>query len=386
MKKKSILLLTTVGGFIPQFEKESLKILKTAGYDILYASDFTNPVYASGEELLKTMGVRRIQIPIHKSPAALVSHRRTFHELVKIVRKYHVCCVHCHTPVGGFLGRMLGKHFGASLKVIYTAHGFHFYQGAPAANWLFYPVERYLARYTDALVTINSEDFDRAVHWKLRSGGKVYRIPGAGIRTERLYLSEEEKSAAADAVKRKFDIPENTRVLVSVGELNKNKNHAVVLKALARIREERMVYLIAGEGGRRKKLEREIRRRRLEKQVKLLGYQEHIAPILSAADIFVFPSRREGLGMAALEAMAMGVPVIASDNRGIREYVIQGVNGYRCSWKEEKAFARYIRQLSGDAGKREEMGRAAKRTAQRFSAQKTALVMQQVYENVLEEG
>lgn len=386
MKKKKILLLTTVGGFIPQFETESVKLLKAYDFEIFYASDFTNCVYAQREEFLETLGVKRIQIPINKSPLALMDHRKVFLELVEVVKKYRIDCVHCHTPVGGFLGRMLGRHFGKNFKVIYTAHGFHFYQGAPAKNWLFYPVEKILARDTDALVTINNEDFERAKYWKLRDGGKVYRIPGVGIRAERLCLEEKERARLREATRKKLGISEKLPVLVSVGELNKNKNHAVILEALSDRRMKDVIYLIAGDGEERDRLRIQAKRMELDDRAYFLGYQEEIAPILSAADVFVFPSRREGLGMAALEAMAMGLPVVASDNRGSREYVISQINGYRCPWNVPEAFADAIAELLEHPGKREEMGREAEKTAGCFSLEQTARAMRQVYEKTLNVG
>ena len=140
---------------------------------------------------------------------------------------------------------------------------------------------------------------------------------------------------------------------------------------------------IAGEGGLRAELEREIAAFGLEDRVRLVGYQEDAASFLASGDAFLFPSRREGLGMAALEAMTVGLPVIAADNRGTREYMRQGVNGYICGWKDEKDFAVAINRLYRDPLLRETMGQAARRTAEKFSRERTTEIMARIYRNTL---
>lgn len=377
-----VLLLAKSGGFVPQFELQNVRLLKEMGYRIFYAADFSRPVYGMRQEELDALGVTRISIEVSGSPLAVCFHPRAVKKLKDLVEREHITAVHCHTPVGGFLGRMLGKSFGRKLKVIYTAHGFHFYQGAPIVNWLFYPAEVLMARYTDALITINQEDFRRAKKFHLRPGGRVYRIPGVGICKERLKADE----GAGERWRQQHGIPQKAFHLLAMGELNRNKNHAVILQAMKRLSSREIFCSIAGEGKLGAELERKIAAFGLEDRVRLVGYQEDAASFLASGDAFLFPSRREGLGMAALEAMAVGLPVIAADNRGTREYMCQGVNGYVCRWNHAEEFAASIRCLQQAPEICRIMGTAAKKTAEYFAVERTVQIMEKVYRHVLEGG
>lgn len=102
MKKDGILLLSTVGGFIPQFELHNVRLLREKGYRVFYGADFTNPMYTGHEKEMAALGVKQIQLPIKKSPLALEAHLATLRKLIPLVKQEDISCVHCHTPVGGF--------------------------------------------------------------------------------------------------------------------------------------------------------------------------------------------------------------------------------------------------------------------------------------------
>lgn len=381
MKNCHVLLLTTTGGFVPQFEMENVRILQEMGAVVHYAANFENPVYRVNQKELEDKGIIVHPVSIHKSPFQLGINARAYRNLIHLVEQENITCIHCHNPVGGVLGRLLGRHFrGKDLKIIYTAHGFHFYQGAPMVNRLFYyPVERFLARYTDALITINEEDYQAANRFSMKRKGKVYKIPGVGIRRERL----QECPAAGQEIRRKYGIPQQAFHMISIGELNENKNHQIAINALKLLQNSEIYYTICGDGTKREELKKLISELHLEQRVFLAGYQDEIAPYLQSADCFVFPSIREGLGMAALEAMAMGLPVIAADNRGTREYMENGKNGYVCKWNRKEEFAEAMRCLYNNPMEKRQMGEHARKTAARFEKEHTAEVMYKVYSNLL---
>lgn len=162
MRSRKILILTSVGGFVTQFELENIKILQELGYTVYHATDLENPSYPMHRERLEQMGVQLYHVPIAKSPYLFSSNWKAYQELENIIEREQIEVIHCHNPVGGVLGRLLGFRFEKKgVKVIYTAHGFHFYAGAPLKNRLFfYPVEKFLARATDVLITINREDYE----------------------------------------------------------------------------------------------------------------------------------------------------------------------------------------------------------------------------------
>ena len=383
MNNEKILILTTVSGFLGKFESENVKLLQDMGFEVHYAANPDNPVYLDGASGFEKKGIIFHPIAIAKSPFALIKNLKAYGQLKKIIKKENISAVHCHTPVGGLLGRLAGKKF--SLKVIYTAHGFHFYKGAPALNNLIYgKTEKWLAKYTDAVVVINEEDYKAACSFKLKEGGRAYKIPGAGLDTEKFSPPAPEERIKERAV---LGVKEDEFLLVSVGELNKNKNHetaAAAAGSLIKKEDLKIKYIICGEGPRRARLEEKITDMNLAQDILLPGYNNNIRKILCAADAFVFPSVREGLGMAALEALAAGIPVIAADNRGSREYMKDSVNGFICYKNSPEEYSENIKKLTA-LSERElsEMKAACRKTALEFSKEKTREVMKRVYEDTL---
>lgn len=329
--EKHILLLTTTSDFLLKFERENVDILKQMGYVVHYAANMREPAYLSEEERLRHLGIQIHPIAIARSPFMLQDNQKALQQIIRIVRKYSIQVIHCHTPVGGLLGRLAGKLIQDPKPIVlYTAHGFHFYKGSPLFNWLtYFEVEKALARYTDIMIVINEEDYRRARLFRLKKNGALYKIPGVGLDTGMFRpLSAEARLAG----RKRLGIRDEDFFLVSVGELNENKNHKVVLEALAKMREcgrdiSTIRYGICGDGFYRSRMERWILEMGLKNVVTLYGHCLQVPDILGCADAFIFPSVREGLGMAGLEALAMGIPVIASDNRGTREYMEHGKNG-----------------------------------------------------------
>ena len=211
------------------------------------------------------------------------------------------------------------------VKVFYTAHGFHFYKGAPLKNWLiFYPIEKFCSRFTDTLITINSEDYELAK--KKMKAKCIEYVPGVGVDVDKF------KNAVVDkaAKRRELGIPENAFLLLSVGELNENKNHQIVIHELVQLRNSNIHYLIAGEGPLHDDLIKLSEDLDVKQQVHVVGFRNDVEQLYKTADVNVFPSIREGFGLAAIEGMAAGLPLICSDNRGTREFAEDGVNAIVC--------------------------------------------------------
>ena len=384
-KMKKALIVTHVSGFVPQFEMNNVRILQEMGYEVHYASNFHNVSYGEDNDRLDGTGLRLHQIDFSRSPFDWKENTKAYLQLKQLMKEQKFVLVHCHTPVGGVLARMVAKSYrNKGTKVIYTAHGFHFYKGASLKFWLVsYPIERCLAHYTDVLITINEEDFQNAKKLSLgkRNGtkGKVYKIDSVGIDLAKYHsisVTKEEK-------RKELGIPRDAFLLVSVGELNWNKNHTVVVEALGRLKKENLHYFICGEGIEKVPLLEQAKRLGIEKQVTLAGFREDIPEILHIADGMVFPSLREGLGVVAIEAMASGVPVIALDNRGTREYMQDGVNGYVVWDNTAKEIAKAIQKLYQLPKKEYEiMQKHCLETAKRFSSVQVNQVMQNIYEGL----
>lgn len=386
---KKILIVTTIGGFLPQFEMNDVKILMEQGYEVHYASNFANPVYELDTELLKQMGIRLHPVDIQKSPLKLRRNMRALKEIISIIRREGIQVIHCHNPMGGVLGR-LAALAGGSLKpyVLYTAHGFHFYDGAPLLNWLlFFPAEFLLAGHTDSMITINREDDVRAHRYfsgrqkaaDTAVGQKnVYRIPGVGVKTARFAPDPNVR----EKVRNVLQIKDDTFYILSVGELNRNKNHEVIIRAIASLKDPDIFYGICGKGYRREYLEELARKKGIAHQVKFFGFRNDIPEMLQGADCFVFPSRREGLGIAALEAMAAGLPMITSDCRGTREYMEDNVTGYVCRSGQVSEYARLIKKMKNDPEKRKEMSDVCRSVAEKFNLHRTDRIMREIYSQI----
>lgn len=306
--KKILYVATVVKTHIMEFHIPYLKMLKEMGWETAVAAKND---YENAEDCCIPYCDAYFDVPFERSPLNF-ANIRAFRSLKRIVDEGNYDIVHCHTPVGGLLARIACiKARKSGTKVIYTAHGFHFYKGAPLKNWLlYYPVEKFCAHFTDVLITINHEDYELAK--KKMKAKRVEYVPGVGIDIEKFANCTVDRAAK----RKELGIPEDATLLLSVGELNKNKNHEVVIRA---IKDLDVYYVIAGSGELQTYLQMLIDDLDLSDRVKLLGYRDDVAQLYKAADMFVFPSIREGLPVALMEAMASGLPIVCSRTRGNSE-------------------------------------------------------------------
>ena len=284
--------------------------------------------------------------------------------------------IHCHTPIGAVIGRFAAHK--TQRKVIYTAHGFHFYKGCPIQNWiLYYPVEKFLSKWTDVLITINHKDYQLAK--KNFHAKKTIHIHGVGIDIDQI----NDCSGNRNLIRNHLGLSEDDFVVVSVGELNENKNQSVIIRAIRAISNKKIKYLICGTGSYADKLTKLIEELNMQESVEILGFREDIFCILKAADCFAFPSRREGLGLAALEAMAVGLPLITSNSGGILEYSINNVTGFVNDVDDVKGFAHSIEELFKNPQMRMKMGNYNKEAVKKYSVKNVNTIMEKVYRMVV---
>lgn len=376
---KKVLFVTTVSGFLPQFESDHVKLLQDAGCEVHYASNFENPVYVFDEAELRQRGICLHQIDVEKSLLKIRKNLGAVRQLLRIIRENDIDVIHCHNPMGGAVGRVAACLSKKKPYVIYTAHGFHFYQGAPIKNWLlFYPAEWMLARMTDIIVTINKEDDKRARKLPIRRDGGIYRIHGAGVDKDRFAPGD-----SGEKKRRELHIPQDAFHIVTAAELNDNKNQKTIIEAVDSLPHKDIYYSICGKGIREANLRELIRKKGLENRVRLLGFRTDMEEILQTADCFAFPSYREGFGVAAVEALLCGVPLVAADNRGTREYALAGKNALVCKADSVSAFAEAIGRLYRDRGLREKMACSCRDSAMKFTAKEVEKTMREVYRKAL---
>ena len=347
MKKRKVLLVATVVKIhVNVFHIPCLKMFQEQGWETWVCSRnyFDNP-----KDCVIPHCDHYIDIPFERNPLN-PGNVKAYRMLRKIVEKEQFDLIYCHTPVGAMLARLAGiSARKKGTKVIYMAHGFHFYSGAPFLNWiLYYPVEKFLSRFTDGLITINQEDYRRAQKFH---AGKTILIPGVGIDLDKF----QKKEPTRQEIRNKLGIPERKIILMSVGELTKRKNHMAVIEALACLKEYDILYVVCGDGPMKARLRARAEELGVRERVKLLGFRKDIAELHKMADIFVFPSLQEGLPVALMEAMASGLPIVASRIRGNEDLIQNNRGGYLVKAQDSKQLAEAISKMIKNPEQRDKM-------------------------------
>lgn len=308
---KKVLFTATVDSHIIHFHLPYLKFFKENGYEVHVATN--------GDESIPYCDVKH-KISFERSPFKF-NNIKAIKNMKKIIEQEKFELIHCHTPMGSVVTRLAAKKARKNgTKVIYTAHGFHFFKGAPIKNWLiYYPVEKYLSKYTDCLITINKEDYELAKR-KFKTKDIEY-VPGVGVDKNKFdfEITQEEKKE----YRKSLHINEDDFVFVQVGELNNNKNQIMTIEAMKEIVKEnnKIKLLLVGIGDLKDYYENKIKEYNLEKNVFLLGYREDVPKLLKISNALISTSKREGLPVNILEAMFTGLPIIATNCRGNRDLV-----------------------------------------------------------------
>ncbi|MBD7964914.1 glycosyltransferase family 4 protein [Fictibacillus norfolkensis] len=366
---KKILIVSTVSRQFYLFEQGNIEVLKSLGYEVHAAANFSD-----SNERLDSLEIVRHHFDIDRSPFSLINIK-AYKELKKIMKSEKFNVVHCHSPMGGVLARLVARSVGIT-PVIYTAHGFHFYKGAPMINWLvYYPVEKFLSKLTQMIITINQEDFAMA---KKFNTNRVVYVPGIGVNTEKFndYIVDRDKK------RKDLNIPNETVVLVSVGEMIKRKNHESALKALSKVNNRDYLYLICGKGELDDYLRSLTKSLGIEDKVRFLGYRNDIPEICIASDIFLFPSFQEGLPVSVMEAMSAGLPVIGSEIRGNTDLIDNDKGGYLLKPEDVAGFAEKIERVISNKELRKKMGKYNSLKVKEFDQKRVKKIMAELYEGL----
>lgn len=365
-----ILYVANIHNHFKTFHKPYIEMLKSMGCEVHVA--------ANGEDLIEEADVQHY-IDIQRTPFSL-NNIKAYMQLKRIIEREKFDIVHAHTPMGGILGRFASsKERKKGMRVIYTSHGFHFCKGGPLKNWiLYYPIEKFMARYTDIIITINKEDTKLAKRLKIK---QQYCIPGIGIDLDR-FKSTSNKN---DKTKKRLEIGVDSDefLLLSIGDLSVRKNHQIVIKALSHLNDLKIKYVICGVGEELHHLENLAKQLGVSDKVKFLGFRRDIHALLVASDAFVFPSLWEGLGMAGIEAMASGVPVIASNRHGIKDYAMANQTALLCNPNHEGEFVQAIRKIAGNNELSNHLTSNAYSVIQKFRLSESEKAMRHIYGKVM---
>ena len=363
-----ILYVTTISNTMGFFV-EHIKMLYKEGHTVEIAcaegTKPLNPVYYE-------LGCKVHDIPFSRSPFSK-NNLKAYKMLKQLVESEHYDIVHTHTPNASMIARLACRKVRKQgTRVFYTAHGFHFFKGAPLKNWLmYYPVEKFCARYTDVLITINKEDYEFAqkkIHAK-----KVCYVPGVGIDLEKIRSVQVDRNE----VRKSMGVPEDCILLASVGELSVRKNHQIVIKAVAKLKNSKVHYAIAGQGVLLHFLKNLSKELGVEQQVHFLGYRKDIAQIYKSSDVAILPSLQEGLPVALMEAMACGLPIICSKIRGNTD-LVQNIDAqFVCN--EVEVLYKKINNLITSKTLQEQLAQENKKNIDLFSLNNVLEKMKNIY-------
>ena len=365
-KQKKILVLTTTDNMIWQFVVPHMQELQKMGHIVECACAKTGFWF---DELRDKFGFVVHEIKFGRKPWNKENFV-VFKGLKELQKREKYDLIFCHQPVGGVFARMLGHKF--HLPVIYVVHGFHFFKGNnKIKNFIFKTIEKHYSRYTDALVTINEEDFAAAKKLKAK---KVYKIDGIGFDLKKYFSTNKTKAE----VKKELGLNDEFVVLV-VAEFIKRKNYETILKTINELKNENIKLLVCGLGKDENRIKQIINEYGIEKNVELLGYRKDINDIMTASDVFFLPSHQEGLTLSIIEALSLGLPVLTSDVRGNRDLIADGVNGFVCNQNDFKAFAEKLMVLKNNKNLREKMSKENKIYAKKYDIDVVKKQLSEVY-------
>jgi Glycosyltransferase len=360
---KKILFISNTANF-SKFNRPFMRWFKEKDWRVDYAS--------MGEEKVLDCD-NQYKISMARSPFNL-KNIAGYRELRKIICENDYDIVHCHTPMGGCLARLAARK--ERCKVIYTAHGFHFFKGAPLFNWLvYYPVEKYLIKYTHALVTINLEDFARAK--SLSHQSNVFLINGVGVDLNKFHMHSEQDRKA---IRHELGYSDTDFIITCVAEINKNKNQFFLLRQIPELtkRIKGLKILLIGKDNY-SDVKDYVLKRKYETYVQFLGYRTDIDKITSMSNICFSASKREGLGINIVEGMACGVPIVVSHNRGHDSLINNNVNGLMFSFSKPKEMVNAISRIYEEPQLGEELGIAAFADSKKYSVDLAVQKMAEIY-------
>ncbi len=412
-REPKVLFIATVYGHLRAFHIPHMVMLRDMGCSVYAAASFDGR-----EDEVKMAGVTCWDVSFARSPYSITNTKALF-QLKDLFESHRFDLIHVHTPVAAFLGRYLARKTGQG-PVIYTAHGLHFYEGAPLQNWLFYyPAEKLAAKWTDGLIVMNQEDLANAeTRLGFRGGQNLFFVHGVGVEVRDIWRANSvypitnlagkpcptvvvrrdcqddlESRIGVDScghitgessVRQELGIRTEGVVVACIGELNRNKNQVFLLKAWKMVVRERLnAHLVfVGDGGLAVDLSRMVHRDSIQ-NVHFLGFRKNVPSILLETDIVAHVSKREGLPRVVMEAMAASKPVVATRIRGNTDLVEDGVNGLLVDVDDINGLESALRHLIDNPDLRVAIGSAGARKIRPYSIDNVMDELKSIYSRFL---
>lgn len=375
---KKVLIVASTSGFIKGFLLSDAKMLQELGYEVHCAANHKAMVTFKAEELFPQYNIifHQVDFPPNRplSRETICAAR----QYLEIVNNTHFDLIHCHSPIVGAIVRFLGlKYRKNGGKIIYTTHGLAFSKESSWKSKLLYGTTEWLcAKLCDKVITINHDDF--SMMKKLSPKNTVY-INGVGVDTEKFHHVTINRNEYRESI----GITAKQKMVLAVGEISKRKNQKVIVEALSKL-DDSYVFVICGKVMTDSAIYNELLEmaEHLHVNLKFLGFRPDVPKILKCADVFVLPSLREGLCFAGVEALASGIPVVGSNVKGIKDFIVEGETGYLSNPYDADMFARKIK-LASDYEQRKKMENKCIEKAEEFSASVSHGQMMAIYKEIL---
>ena len=369
---KKIMMLATTDNMIWQFMLPHIRHLQELGNVVECVCSKTGFWF---DELKEKHNLVVHEIDFGRNPIKLKNFK-AYNKLKQLQKEESFDLIYCQQPVGGMMGRLLAKKF--KLPVIYTAHGFHFFKGCPLINKIVYKtVEKWLSKYTDVLITINEEDYQSALKMKAKN---VYKINGIGIDNSKIKFEDFDKLA----FKKELGLHENDKVILTVSEINENKNYITMLETIKQLveKDETIKFVSCGTGVWKDKIYNYAKELGIENNVVFLGYRKDIGKIMQITDLFFHASFREGLTLSVMEAMSFGLPCVVSNVRGNRDLIVNGKGGFVCEPTDVINFAVKIEFLLKNAEDYKLMSEFNKEESKKYLVDNVKKQLEKIYGDI----
>lgn len=384
MVEKRALMFASVASMVDLFNRDNMKILEKLGCKVTVACNFSEgSVYSKKHarvfmnELI-AMGYDVINVPVPRSIYDIKGMVNTVIKLSAELKERHYDIVHCQSPIGGVLCRIAAMRARKNgTKVLYYAHGFHFYKGAPLKNWvIYYTIEKLCARITDRILTLNREDYKRA---SKHFNTKVEFVPGVGLDIKEIDQVKKDKKKIC----KELGISPNKKIVLSVCELSERKNCLVAIKAFLKANRDEAVLVLCGIGSQEYMLKQYVNEAGAGDRIIFAGFKNDIIRYFKAADIFIFTSKQEGLPVALMQAMAAGLPLVCSRIRGNTDLIKNGQGGYMYDPMNADGFADGLGKLLDNEEICSKMGRVNRRRVEKYDISSVNEIMRNIYISLL---
>lgn len=379
--KGKVLIVASMASMIANFNIENIMLLKKMGYQVDIAANFgsEDPISKDKREkfilFLEREEVKYYDIAFPKGIGTMKKNISVYKKLDEICKNNNYELIHTNSPLASVIARLVARK--NKIKLIYTAHGFHFHKDAPLKNWIiYYPIEKVMSKFTDVLITLNSEDYN--ISKRKFYASKTVLIPGVGIDLSKFDIQTEEKKKL---LRSEYGYENDEFILFYAAELNSNKNQDLLIDVVYELKNEvpMIKLLLAGEGDYKCKYQEKIVKLGLEKNIEILGYRSDIKNLLLISDIVVASSKREGLPVNLMEAMATGIPIVASDNRGHRELIINGKNGLLIPLNNLQLFVDAVLDLCRDNKIAKDMKNQGILDVRKYSQENVTKKIEEIY-------